>query len=57
MIVPHTTHSQIQNTHTHTKKKGEKKTCKKKKKKEKKGSKRTLSMPVLNNGNSEKIWC
>ena len=56
MIVPHTTHSQIQNTHTH-KKKGEKKTCKKKKKKEKKGSKRKLSMPVLNNENSEKIWC
>ena len=57
MIVPHTTHSQIQNTHTH-KQKGEKKTCKKKKKKkEKKGSKRKLSMPVLNNENSEKIWC
>ena len=55
MIVPHTTHSQIQNTHTHTKK-GEKKTCKKKKK-EKKGSKGKLSMPVLNNGKSEKIWC
>ena len=34
MIVPHTTHSQIQNTHTH-KKKGEKKTCKKKKKERK----------------------
>ena len=54
-----THHTQPNTKHTHThKKKGEKKTCKKKKKKkEKKGSKRKLSMPVLNNENSEKIWC
>ena len=51
-----THHTQPNAKHTHTK--GEKKTCKKKKKKkEKKGSKRKLSMPVLNNGKSEKIWC
>ena len=52
-----THHTQPNTKHTHTKKKEKKKLVKKKKKKEKKGSKRKLSMPVLNNGNSEKIWC
>ena len=53
-----THHTQPNTKHTHThKKKEKKKLVKKKKKKEKKGSKRKLSMPVLNNENSEKIWC
>ena len=34
MIVPHTTHSQIQNTHTHIQKKEKKKLVKKKERKE-----------------------
>ena len=47
-----THHTQLHTKHTH-KKKRRKKTSKKKRK-EKKGSKRKLSMPVLNNGKSEK---
>ena len=53
----HHTQPNTKHTHTHTHKKGVKKKLVKKKKKEKKGSKGKLSMPVLNNGKSEKIWC